>query len=121
MIIIRGYHNCQPMLVLKKDVFEVEYGHPISQNPLDYVKINEYKEKKKGPPLKKTKLKLNLSLDEENGYPPVGEYNATIQYATEDKISFKIIKPAAFYIFATISYICHITFFHQLPWSCDSF
>ena len=37
MIIIRGYHNCQPMLVLKKDVFEVEYGHPISQNPLDYV------------------------------------------------------------------------------------
>ena len=28
MIIIRGYHNCQPMLVLKKDVFEVEYGHP---------------------------------------------------------------------------------------------
>ena len=49
MIIIRGYHNCQPMLVLKKDVFEVEYGHPISQNPLDYVKINEYKEKKKEP------------------------------------------------------------------------
>ena len=91
MIIIRGYHNCQSMLVLKKDVFEVEYGHPISQNPLDYVKINEYKEKKKGPPLKKTKLKLNISLDEENGYPPVGEYNATIQYDTEDKISFKII------------------------------
>lgn len=84
---IREYKQSQPMLTLKKQNFIVEYGDVVTRNITEYVDINEYKQKKKGPPLLEAKLELNIEDDEL--YPSVGTYHGIITYRDE-KLEFDI-------------------------------
>ena len=74
-----------PILSLKEDVFNVEYGNGVSTSVYDYVIVNQAKAKLQGNPLKTAKLEMDLNTEGHTAYSSVGSYPAKITFKDDNE------------------------------------